>query len=353
AALSPEVRPPGRHEGRRAFAKQLAELRNSVSEASGTEVPPLQELHRVSGSSLLMAVGTLIGLVALFSQVGTPADLWDTITRANPAWLATAFGIGLLSSVAYALALMGTVPINLPLVRTTELQVSTSFANLAVPGVGGTASQIRFLQKQGLDLAQAVSSGGLLATLSSIIVQVFWLVIALELTPTKYNTARIDTGKLADVGLIAVLVIAVVIGLVLGVPRLRRAVATPAKSAATTVWAAVRSPRCVALMLIGNSLATLMSAAVYMACIVAFGASVNFWALLSLNIVIGSIASLVPIPGGGAAVSSVGMSGALAAAGVPIETAVAAALINQLVVSYLPAIPGWFATQDLLRADYL
>jgi len=90
-----------------------------------------------------------------------------------------------------------------------------------------------------------------------------------------------------------------------------------------------------------------------MACIVAFGASVNFWALLSLNIVIGSIASLVPIPGGGAAVSSVGMSGALAAAGVPIETAVAAALINQLVVSYLPAIPGWFATQDLLRADYL
>ena len=32
---------------------------------------------------------------------------------------------------------------------------------------------------------------------------------------------------------------------------------------------------------------------------------------------------------------------------------VAAALINQVVVSYLPALPGWFATKDLLRAEYL
>ena len=47
------------------------------------------------------------------------------------------------------------------------------------------------------------------------------------------------------------------------------------------------------------------------------------------------------------------MSGALAAAGVPTEAAVAAALVNQIVVSYLPALPGWFATKDLLRAEYL
>ena len=59
------------------------------------------------------------------------------------------------------------------------------------------------------------------------------------------------------------------------------------------------------------------------------------------------------MPGGGAAVTSVGMSGALAAAGVPIEVAVAASLVNQIIGSYLPAIPGWFATNDLIHADYL
>ena len=96
-----------------------------------------------------------------------------------------------------------------------------------------------------------------------------------------------------------------------------------------------------------------MTAAVYEACLGAFGASANFWTVLSLIIVITTIASLVPIPGGATAVTSVGMSGALAAAGVPTEAAVAAALVNQIVVSYLPALPGWFATKDLLRAEYL
>jgi uncharacterized membrane protein YbhN (UPF0104 family) len=107
------------------------------------------------------------------------------------------------------------------------------------------------------------------------------------------------------------------------------------------------------LLLGSNVVIALMTAAVFEACLAAFGASANFWTLISLTILIGTIASLVPIPGGATAVTSVGMSGALAAAGVPIEAAVAAALVNQVIVSYLPAIPGWFATQDLLRAQYL
>jgi uncharacterized membrane protein YbhN (UPF0104 family) len=107
------------------------------------------------------------------------------------------------------------------------------------------------------------------------------------------------------------------------------------------------------LLLGSNILIALMTAAVFEACLAAFGASANFWTVLSLIIVISTIAALVPIPGGATAVTSVGMSGALAAAGVPTEAAVAAALVNQVVVSYLPAIPGWFATKDLLRAQYL
>jgi uncharacterized membrane protein YbhN (UPF0104 family) len=62
---------------------------------------------------------------------------------------------------------------------------------------------------------------------------------------------------------------------------------------------------------------------------------------------------LVPIAGGGAAVSTVGMTGALTALGVSQGAAVAAVLLNQLVVSYIPAVPGWIATRDMLRRDYL
>jgi uncharacterized membrane protein YbhN (UPF0104 family) len=90
-----------------------------------------------------------------------------------------------------------------------------------------------------------------------------------------------------------------------------------------------------------------------MACIWAFGGSINFWTLLALNIFISTIASLVPVPGGNTAVSAVGMSGALVAVGLSTEVAVAAVMMDQLVSSFIPAVPGWFATNDLLKHDYL
>jgi undecaprenyl-diphosphatase len=353
AVLSRELRPTNHYGRRKAFAKDLGELRTCVASALDTPVPPLQDLYRVSGANLLMAVGTLVGLFALFSQVGSPSQLWNTIARAQIGWLAVALAGSLLSNVPSAVGLMGAVPINLPLVRTSELQLSMSFANLAVPAVGGTASQVRFLQRQGMDLAESVAAGGFLATFGGFVAQVLLLVVALQLAPKRYSAAQIHFGKFADLALIAVLVVVAVAGVALGVPRLRKAILPPTRTALSAMWSALRSPRRVALLLGGNMVYALVNAAVFQACIAAFGASVNFWELLSLNIVISTIASLVPIPGGGTAVSSVGMSGALAAAGVPIEAAVAAALANQLVFSYLPALPGWFATKDLLHAEYL
>ena len=142
-------------------------------------------------------------------------------------------------------------------------------------------------------------------------------------------------------------------GLILGIPKFRKMVIPPTKNALITVWTAVRSPRRVAQLLGGNMVNALMYAGVYMACIWAFGGSINFWTLLALNIFISTIASLIPVPGGNTAVSAVGMSGALVAAGLTTEVAVAAVMMDQLVSSFIPAIPGWWATNDLLHHDYL
>jgi uncharacterized membrane protein YbhN (UPF0104 family) len=107
------------------------------------------------------------------------------------------------------------------------------------------------------------------------------------------------------------------------------------------------------MLITGNVAASFLSGFCLLACLEAYGASLSFWTLLALNIGIGTIASLVPVPGGGAAVSSVGLSGALVAFGVPEGAAVAAVLTNQIVTTYLPAVPGWLATGDLMRHDYL
>jgi uncharacterized membrane protein YbhN (UPF0104 family)/tRNA A-37 threonylcarbamoyl transferase component Bud32 len=351
AALSRDLRTDRRH--RKERSKQVESVRAAAAAAVGTDEPPLQELHRVSGTNLMMAIGTLIAIFALLSQVGDPQTLWDTITSADLFWLAVAMVISLLTNFATAIALMGTVPINLPLLRTAELQLSMSFSNLAVPAIGGMAAQIRFLQKQGVDLASAVASGGLLINVGNIVAQVMLLGIAILLAPTKIHVEPIDTQKLVTLVLVVIVIAVVLVGLILGIPKLRNYVVPPTKAAAATLWEAMRSPRRVALLLGGNAINALMYAGVYMACIAAFGGSINFWTLLSLNIIVSTLASLVPIPGGNTAVSSVGMSGALAAVGVPTEIAVAAVLADQLVASFLPAVPGWWATNNLLHDDYL
>ena len=56
---------------------------------------------------------------------------------------------------------------------------------------------------------------------------------------------------------------------------------------------------------------------------------------------------------GGTAVSAVGLSGFLTAFGLPAPAAAAAVIAHQLAVSYLPAIPGWFATNDLVKKKML
>ncbi len=352
AALSREIRPSG-HKEHKEFAKQVSALRAAAAAAAGTEEPPLQPLYRVSGTNLMMAVGTLIAIFALLSQVGSPQQLWDTFQNAEIWWLVIALVISLSTNMATAVALMGTVPIPLPLWRTSELQLSMSFSNLAVPAIGGMAAQIRFLQKQGVDLASAVASGGVLINVGNIVAQSMLLVVAVLLSPAHFKTQKIDTSQLATLALIAILIIVVAGGLILGIPKFRKMVLPPTKNALITVWTAVRSPRRVAQLLGGNMVNALLYAAVYMACIWAFGGTINFWTLLALNIFISTIASLIPVPGGNTAVSAVGMSGALVAAGLSTEVAVAAVMMDQLITSFIPAVPGWFATNDLLKHDYL
>ena len=315
--------------------------------------PPLQQLYRVNTTNLLMAVGTLIAVFALLSQIGDPEEFWDTITGANWWWLAVALTVSFLTNFATAFSLMGCVPITLPLMRTAELQLSMSFSNLAVPAVGGLAAQVRFLQLQGIDLASAVAAGGLLADVGNIAAQVILFVVAVALSPTAIHTGDIPVDSVISVVLIIVVVAVLAVGLVLAVPRLRNVVMPPVKSAATTIWEAVRSPRRLLLLFGGNMINAFMYAFVLDACIIAFGGSINYWTLLALNIFIGTIASLIPIPGGGTAVNSVGMTGALTAVGISTEIAVAAVLANQLVSSFIPAVPGWFATKNLMNDGYL
>jgi uncharacterized membrane protein YbhN (UPF0104 family) len=351
-ALSRDLR-PRTPKARREFKKTLEDLRSATAAAVGVEEPALQPLARVSMSSLLMTFGTLFAVYSLLSQIGDPGQFWNTISAADFWWIAVALIVSFSTNIATAVVLMGTVPTPLPLWRTSELQLSMSFANLAVPAVGGMGSQVRFLQKQGVDTASAVAAGAVLSTVAATLGSIALFGIAVVLSPTTIQMGNIPTSSVVQALVLILLVLAIVGALIWFLPKLHKLVVPQLKSAMTTIGSAFRSPRRVLEMLVGSVVNSMLYGFVLLACVEAFGASINFWTLLAVNIFVGTIASLVPIPGGGTAVGAVGITGALTAAGVPTEVAVAAVLANQLVGSFIPALPGFFATKDLQNHDYL
>ena len=107
------------------------------------------------------------------------------------------------------------------------------------------------------------------------------------------------------------------------------------------------------MMIAGNIAAQLLYASSLLFCLYAFGSGAPFWTLLALHVGISVVAGLVPIPGLDTAVSTLSMSGALIAVGVDGPAAAAAVVANTLVNDYVPAIPGWFATNYLVRTGRL
>jgi uncharacterized membrane protein YbhN (UPF0104 family)/tRNA A-37 threonylcarbamoyl transferase component Bud32 len=333
--------------------QRLTQLRAVAGAVLGVEAPELVQLQRISGTSLAMAVGTLVAAAVLLVDVGDPTDVFATFQHANGSWVLVAFVLSFASNIGFAMGLQGTVPLRLPLWPTTELQVAMSFSNLAVPGIGGTGMQVRYLQKQGVDLPSAIAAGGLLATVGNLVAAVGLFGLAIAVEPAHVNLSLLPTSGLAELTLAVAAALCVAAAVIGGIPRIRRAVMPPVIRAASTIWAAVRSPRQLALLIGGNVLAALLAAWCLDASLLAFGGHVSFWPLLAANVGVITIASIVPIPGGGTAVGTVGLTAVLVAFGVREEIAVATALANQLIYFYVPAIPGWFATRHLAHRDYL
>jgi uncharacterized membrane protein YbhN (UPF0104 family) len=340
-------------ERRRAYRARLDTLRTSAAAAIGIEAPQLVQLRRITGTNAAMAIGALVAVGALLADVGDPGQVATTLRGADWGWLALAVVVSLATNVAYAVALQGTVTVRLPVLPTTELQVGMSFSNLAVPAIGGQGMQVRFLQKLGVDLSSAVAAGGVLSSFGGLVAALGCFAVALVVEPARVDLSLIPTNGLLLVLVIGALLVAVASAVVAGIPAVRTRVLPQLRRASATMWEAMRSPGHLSLLILGNVVANVMATWCLGLCLLAFGGHVSFWALLAANVGVVTIASIVPIPGGGTAVGTVGLSAVLVSFGVAREVAVAAVLANQLVFYYLPAIPGWFATRDLVRRDYL
>lgn len=335
--------------GKKGFLKSLT---TQLADTAGSPMPQLEQLRRVSPATLFMALGSFIAVYALLAQVGNPAQMWDTVKQADWFWVAAAGAATLATNVTYGFALVGCAPVGT--VRfgpAIVLEFATSFGNVAVPGgVGTTVFTIRFLQRLGIDVPTGVTVTVATNAMSGI-VQVLLFVVCLPFASSKFSLGKLPSNWPVWV-LLAILAVALVIAVVFGVPAIRKRILPVLNRSKAFTVELIRSPRRLFMNFAGNLGSALLSALCLALALKAFGGSVPLVSLIVVNIGVSTIASMVPVPGG-LGVGALGLTGALVALGVPNEVAVPAVLTQQLLVIWLPVLPGWFCTRALMRRDYL
>ena len=260
--------------------------------------------------------------------------------------------------MAFALVTIGSVPDAIPLVPATILQMAISFANMvAATSVSSTVMNIRFLQKQGVEVGVATSSG-VLAGISGTVAQFTLfigsaIVVGEEIRLGDIGGPDKDQGRL----ILAVVAIgAVLVGITLAIPKLRRAlrekVWPQVTGALRNLWSILTTPRQLVYVLGGSFAAQLLYSVCLLCCLLAYGSSLPFMEIIFVNSSAAFLANLTPVPGG-MGIQEAALIAGLSAFGVPAEIATAAVITHRLFTTYLPPIWGSWATKKLIADGYL
>jgi uncharacterized membrane protein YbhN (UPF0104 family) len=337
----------------------LEEVRQQAAQAKSIDVPKLVEPRRVSWPTLIMVVGTLIGGWALIGVLIDVSKSFDTVIGADWLWVVVTFVLSQLAYVASGVEGVGSVAGPLPLGRAVAVEVANSFSALAGGTAAVFATRVRFFQRQGYDATVALSSGAIMTTSSWIAITVLFLVslpfawgsIHIEATPQSGGDS-----KLVWIILAVVVVVAVVAGLVLAVPRFRRLAADKVRPKVRDIWGNLKqvasSPRKLVLLVGGSFAGELLVAMALSVALRAFGDHLRLPTLIVVITLAGIIGGVSPSPGGMGVVEA-GMILGLTAAGVSEADATAAVFIQRLFTSYLPPIWGWITLVWMRKREYL
>jgi glycosyltransferase 2 family protein len=337
----------------------LEDVRQRAARAASIELPPLTEPRRVSWPTLIMVLGTLIGGWALVGVLIDVSQSFDTVIGADWLWVIVAFILAQLVFVASGVEAIGSVAGPLPFGRAVAVEVANSFSGLAGGTAAVFATRVRFFQKQGYDASVALSSGAIMTAFSwSATVVLFacslpfaWGSIDFEAAPESGGNAKLVWTILA-----VVVAAALVAGLALAVPRLRRLAAAKLRPKARDIWGNLKevasSPRKLTLLVAGSFALELLVATALSVSLRAFGDHLRLPVLIVAITLAGFIGAVSPSPGGMGVVEASMILG-LTAAGVGEADATAAVFIQRLFTSYLPPIWGWITLVWLRNREFL
>ena len=152
----------------RAHAKRqklkIADLRKQTAAALGVQVPPTEQLTRVTWKSALM---TTFIVLAAYTLIAGLADVgFDTIAESltDARWSLVLLGLVLAAATNYtdAVSLAAVSPKPVPVGVTTIEQFAIGFVNIAIPSAAGrVATNARYFQKFGISPVTSTTTGAI------------------------------------------------------------------------------------------------------------------------------------------------------------------------------------------------
>jgi len=330
----------------------LERVHDSVADLCGAEAIELEPVERVKPKTIITIAALFAAIYVLIPQL-VDVD-FATVADANWWWVLVGALFSLLTYVGSAASLAGSVPEHLPAWTTFEAQMASSFANRVTPAkVGGVATNLRFLQKAGLETPVAAAGVGISSVAGFVVHLVMLLVFVAWTSNTAVSTFHLPSASTVAVVLTVVFLVA---ALVFVVPWVRRVfmkrVWPMVQQAAGGVWTVVRSPSRIAMVFGGSLLTTWAYIFALYASVEAFGGGLGF-AAVGVAFLAGSAAAQVAPTPGGVGAAEVAFIAVLTAFGLPAKIATPAVFLYRIVTFWLPVIPGWLAFHDMERKGAL
>lgn len=327
-------------------------IRSEIEAQTAIEPEPLESLERVKSRNVLMVLGFALAMYFLIPQL-TQTD-FGAVLDANWAWAPAIIVASFLTYVGAAYNIRGSVPDRIPLVPTVLVQFAGSFVNRISPvKVGGMATNVRFLQKNGVELTSAIAGIGVSSVSTFAVHMTLLITTVLFLGRNAGDFIELPSGNALLIGLV---VFFTLLGVVFFLPFGRRIFMTkvwPSIKRSGQGLAQVASTPSKAVMLFGGAVAMIVAyiAALWFS-LEAFGGGLGVAAVALVFLGGQALGNLAPTPGGIGATEAA-LIAAMTALGLDSTTAVSATFLYRIATFWLPIVPGFFALRKLEADDLL
>ncbi|MBS1848835.1 MAG: flippase-like domain-containing protein [Actinobacteria bacterium] len=331
---------------------KIGDVRDALQVAVGADTVELAPLNRVS----LKGVVSLVGSIVLASYIFSLASDWRSIADAfglmNWAAVPLLVALVLIGNSGGALSMMGSVNVDLPFMRTSQIMFAQGFLNRFTPAnAGGMALRARYLQREGVDLTVGAAAVGLTSAVSGlfqailIVVFLLWGGAADQLSRFSMPSTTKLLGILIGVGAVIGAIVLSSWGKRVVVPKVKELVGPALRSFVELT----RQPTKLAQLMGGTALGKMCTIISFAVCVSAMGVDMSFARIGALYMVANTIGAAVPTPGGVGGIEAA-LTAALISGGVDAPTAGAIVLIFRLFTFWFPTVPGWACLQRAQRS---